>query len=659
MKNYLVVLSALLFFLSSCTQQEDVLELGSQNSNKVRIDFDLPETALTPVTRSSNGVALRFIMEAWMYDEAAKSYSVESVRVEQLANNNSASFEFDLQTQGKYRLLFWADYVDANAEVVDEKYVDNYYETSSFSNQGVYRGLKAVKVSATNFSLNNEARDAFYGSVDFEKNEYEVYLRKQTLTRAVGKLMLKEKDAEAFIDSESLSVNYNVPNTFNVESGNTTASTYNVNVTNIALAGNVEAKDLTLFFDYVLAAQGEAGYTINNIVLSGKDWRGEEYIREGIPNLPIKQNRRTVVSGTRMLIAPKVEGDKVTVDTDIFDTWEDDLDIEGDIDTTPQEVAFEGEGTEAAPFIIASVEDFAKLMEVINEGKIIPETEDILYTTAYYKQTENVEAIGKITIGTNENPFKGVYDGDAKTISGLIATDVNAYATGLFGVIDGAILKNMRVLDARNMSAAGQAGGICGMSRGESFIENVLCAGVNIAGADIASATICAYVQDGLLTIKSVKAGAKGSTVVKTKAVAEVGGCVGGIVGYVAKEATVVIEDSYNEVKITNTNSDLDVIGGICGKNEGLISIKRSYVSGNITTVKAGANALCDGIIGAGTVAAEDNYVVAANNKGTNTTEAIVFSAETWPTWSADVTSWANLGGIIDEMTTYPTLDWE
>ena len=101
------------------------------------------------------------------------------------------------------------------------------------------------------------------------------------------------------------------------------------------------------------------------------------------------------------------------------------------------------------------------------------------------------------------------------------------------------------------------------------------------------------------------------------------------------------------------------MIGGICGKNEGLISIKRSYVSGNITTVKAGANALCDGIIGAGTVAAEDNYVVAANNKGTNTTEAIVFSAETWPTWSADVTSWANLGGIIDEMTTYPTLDWE
>ena len=127
--------------------------------------------------------------------------------MEQLAHNNSASFEFDLQTQGKYRLLFWADYVDANAEVVDEKYVDNYYETSSFSNQGVYRGLKAVKVSATNFSLNNEARDAFYGSVDFEKNEYEVYLRKQTLTRAVGKLMLKEKDAEAFIDSESLSVN--------------------------------------------------------------------------------------------------------------------------------------------------------------------------------------------------------------------------------------------------------------------------------------------------------------------------------------------------------------------------------------------------------------------------------------------------------------------
>ena len=130
------------------------------------------------------------------------------------------------------------------------------------------------------------------------------------------------------------------------------------------MAGNVEAKDLTLFFDYVLAAQGEAGYTINNIVLSGKDWRGEEYIREGIPNLPIKQNRRTVVSGTRMLIAPKVEGDKVTVETDIFDTWYDDLHFESDIDTTPQVVAFDVACTVSALSTIASFDDLASLFWV-------------------------------------------------------------------------------------------------------------------------------------------------------------------------------------------------------------------------------------------------------------------------------------------------------
>lgn len=54
--------------------------------------------------------------------------------MEQLANgDNTASFEFELQEQGKYRLLFWADYVATQATKADT-YTDKYYNTQDLEN---------------------------------------------------------------------------------------------------------------------------------------------------------------------------------------------------------------------------------------------------------------------------------------------------------------------------------------------------------------------------------------------------------------------------------------------------------------------------------------------------------------------------------------------
>jgi len=55
-------------------------------------------------------------MEVRSYNETQQSYETIKHRMEQLANgDNTASFEFELQEQGKYRLLFWADYVATQA----------------------------------------------------------------------------------------------------------------------------------------------------------------------------------------------------------------------------------------------------------------------------------------------------------------------------------------------------------------------------------------------------------------------------------------------------------------------------------------------------------------------------------------------------------------
>ena len=62
----------------------------------------------------------------------------------------------------------------------------------------------------------------------------------------------------------------------------------------------------------------------------------------------------------------------------------------------------------------------------------------------------------KICIGTAEHPFKGTYDGNKKTIGGLIVTHDNMAATGLFGVVEGATLTDIRIQDVKQKWRSGR-----------------------------------------------------------------------------------------------------------------------------------------------------------------------------------------------------------
>lgn len=650
-----MLLSALLLIFSSCAEQDELLTSNSKGKS-VKVNFELPEVVMTPMTRSGDGATLRFVMEAWLYDSNDELYSTNVVRLEEkaLTNSQSASFEFDLETQGKYRLLFWADYIDASSNMIDGEFEDNNYITK-FSSDDVYKGLKAVKVNQANYLLNNDHRDAFFGSVDFEKNSFEVSIDNQILTRAVGKLVLREKSEICFEQSKSLSVSYKVPNTFNVETGSTVGASnlYTVSVIDQPVVGTLEAKDYTLFYDYIFAPKGDAGYTIQSLSLKGKNHKGDEYEKSGIPNLPIKQNRRTIVSGTNMLVAPAVEGSGVKVETTITDKWDDDLSL----DTDPRDIPFDGEGSESDPYIIASAENLIELMSLVNSGAMVSRS-DISFASAHFLLTAPItfSSSDKISIGTSENPFKGTFDGGFHSISSLNSTEAIATATGLFGVVDGATLRNIWITDVRNLSNSSHSAAICGLSRGVTTIENIYCGGVNIAGGTTASGAICAMVESGSLTIRSAKAAALNSTVTKTKSTE--GGNVGGLVGHIASDAVVTIEDSYNEVKTTNTNSDNDVVGGICGKNEGSLTIRRCYVNANVSVVKNGQNATLDAVVGEGEATIIDVYYNSAQAK-VSRTEALAFSSEVWPSWDTTTSSWSSVGEFSVEASIYPLLDIE
>lgn len=111
-------------------------------------------------------------------------------------------------------------------------------------------------------------------------------------------------------------------------------------------------------------------------------------------------------------------------------------------------VSLEGNGTAASPYLIQSVEDLEVMRYSIASGADV-EGDNVEYDVAEYKLTTALELDGVWTpIGNEEHKFKGVFDGNGKTISGLVlAYDQNNVTPiqGLFGVVSGATIKNLGV----------------------------------------------------------------------------------------------------------------------------------------------------------------------------------------------------------------------
>ncbi len=113
---------------------------------------------------------------------------------------------------------------------------------------------------------------------------------------------------------------------------------------------------------------------------------------------------------------------------------------DNDIDVTGTTSYWEGEGTVDSPYIIKTAGDLAAMATFYNNG-------EARSGTIYYFSLQNdIDLIGKTwePIGTSSNRFKGVFDGNNHTISGLTCSLQQDFGyTGLFGYTEGAIIKNL------------------------------------------------------------------------------------------------------------------------------------------------------------------------------------------------------------------------
>ena len=205
-----------------------------------------------------------------------------------------------------------------------------------------------------------------------------------------------------------------------------------------------------------------------------------------------------------------------------------------------------GDGSSGSPYEIATAEQLAYLAQQVNGGES--------YQGQYFKLTANIDLggkewtpIGKYKHLSIDNPFKGVFDGNSKTISNL-SIDSAETRVGLFGYNCGTI-KNLALIG--EVSGEDTVGGICGMNS-TGTISNCSFSG-NVSGMYGDIGGICGYNGKGTILncINSAKVDGKFKC--------------GGISG----ENYTDIKNCINVGKVSGTSSS---VGGICGSNKSNIS---------------------------------------------------------------------------------------
>ena len=200
--------------------------------------------------------------------------------------------------------------------------------------------------------------------------------------------------------------------------------------------------------------------------------------------------------------------------------------------------------SESNPYLIADEADLQALASLVNSGA---------RKNGYYKQSANITLTEEHTaIGNSSNRFKGNYDGDNKTISGLVINKPNDDYLGLFGYISEATVRNV-VLEGVDITARQYVGGVAGYAY-DSYIYTSSVSGA-IKAADGVNASyhggIVGYMQwyriEGCVNTATVTGNGTYSHQF------------GGIAGYVSYTT---VKDCFNAGEVTGTS----YVGSVIGK---------------------------------------------------------------------------------------------
>ena len=281
-----------------------------------------------------------------------------------------------------------------------------------------------------------------------------------------------------------------------------------------------------------------------------------------------------------------------------------------------------GTGTEADPYVIKTEAQLRAFAADVNAGHS--------YAGKYIQLGDNVTLTKEWTpIGNGArngsaytgNAFKGTFDGNGKTISGLkITTGSGDNAIGLFGVVAGGTVKDLTLADISiNVSDNELAGGVAGLLCDNGLISGCTVSGV-ISIKDGAGGIV------GRMVISGTVSGCTNNASVTCSA-----GGAAGIVGkayYTQPDKTMTIENCINNGAITNPGYHAGGISALCAANV------TSCTNNGLITAGNTAGGIVAEQVNWGTVSGCTNT---AEIKGDNNAGGIIG----WVRYQTDTTSYA------------------
>lgn len=262
------------------------------------------------------------------------------------------------------------------------------------------------------------------------------------------------------------------------------------------------------------------------------------------------------------------------------------------------ENGFDGSGTKASPYLIKSAEDLSLLSDMVYEGESFEDryfllTEDIVIndTDKFYSWEDNAPENTIRPIGDARNFFKGNFDGNGKTVTGLYFSDTAKNYVGLFGYVKGGEIKNLNIEKAY-VNGRSDIGVVVGYADGTKlenlFAEGIVSGKENVGG--IAGTVSEGVIKNAVSKVEVTSLGKAGgiagyaylSEIGNVTSKLEVSGVLasGGIVGHMKDSR---VKNAYSEGEITAESYS----GGIAGYMDEFCTAEYVYARGNVISEKA------------------------------------------------------------------------
>lgn len=434
MKKILLFASAIAGLLFSASCQQENLE-PTADGKTVIYTVEAPGTFHTKAIADGLNVN-ELIYEVWYNPSGGASeklyQSSTTMEVDPADGKNKAIVTLDLASNQSYTVLFWAQVAGTGA-----------YDTEE---------LTAVSYAkaADEYLSNDESLAAFYAvdSVnDGAATNSTVYLKRPFAQ--INLCTLNSKD-QADSDHNIALVNSKmridaVPTTFNVltkEVKNYVAMEFGYNAVpsdpskiivngqeywyagmNYVFAG----VNLVLTYDIQTSLNGSTNYAVATNTIS---------------EVPVKENYRTNIVGNLLTS----QTDYMIIVNEVFNEPAEYVYVwDGSEMTAPEEVT-------AGTYEISQASELAWLAAAVNGT--LPATRAAVAADSFagktFVLTKDIDLGSQewTPIGTSDNPFKGTFDGNGKTISNLVVTGGSESNKGLFGVTHDGEIKNLTVKNA-------------------------------------------------------------------------------------------------------------------------------------------------------------------------------------------------------------------